>query len=163
MFLLFKHKRNQKQDIGNSVQDRIANSIGLKYIKVQVQCATFLQQKSERLSGKVKKLLLVMFLLLSCGYSLYLIIESFLIDKNKSFSITAIRFLKQTRNAVDENTQASEIFSEAEYERITRFRVHMDSLAKSATGKMLYDSILNKRPGLMDSIRVIHEMYKAKN
>ncbi|ULT38451.1 hypothetical protein KRR40_25400 [Niabella defluvii] len=50
--------------------------------------------------------------------------------------------------------------SEAEYSRIKRFRVYMDSLARSPAGRTLYDSIIYHRPGLMDSVRFIENYYQ---
>lgn len=163
MFLSFRHKRPQKQDTENNAQDRIANSIVHKCIKVQERCATYMQHQTERLSGKIKKLLLVMFFLSSSGYSLFLIVESLKSHKGKSFSVTTIKVPEHMDKAGDENTKARVIVSEAEYERIHRFQFQMDSLAKSPSGKRFYDSILFRRPGLMDSIMIIEEMYKAKN
>jgi len=36
----------------------------------------------------------------------------------------------------------------------------MDSLARSPSGKILYDSIISQRPGLMDSVRFIENYYQ---
>lgn len=163
MFLSFRHKRPQKQHTENDTKDRIANSIVHKCIKAQEQCATFMQHQTEKLSSKAKKFLLVMFLVLSGGCSLYLIVESLISHKNKSFSIVPIKVPEHMDKAGDENTEATVIVSEAEYERIHRFKLYMDSLAKSPSGKRFYDSILFRRPGLMDSIMIMEEMYKAKN
>lgn len=162
MLLLFRHKRSQKQHKGNITHDRIANGIVQKWIKVQEQCATFLQCQSEKLSFKTKKFLLVMFLLLSDAVCLYLIFESVASDKNKCFSIAPIKVPEHAK-AGDENAKASAIVSEAEYERIHRFQLLMDSLSKSPSGKQLYDSVLNKSPGLMNSVMLIQKIYKSKN
>lgn len=163
MFLSFKDKSNQRQDKENPDQDRVANSIVHKCIKAQEQCAAFMQRQTERLSGKVKKFLLVLFFLLGSGYSLYLISESLISHGVESFSITPIKIPKHADKAGDKNTPASITISKAEYEKIHRFKLYMDSLAKNSSGKRLYDSLLLRRPGLMDSIMIIQEMYNAKN
>ena len=162
MFPSFRHKRPQKEHTENDAQDKIANSIAHKCMKAQERCATYMQRQTERLSFKTKKLLLLIFFLLSSGCSLYLIVESLISHQNKSFSITLIKVPEHIDKTGNENTKAPVIVSEAEYERIHRFQLHMDSLAKNLSGKRLYDSILLSRPHLMDSIMIIQEMYKSK-
>lgn len=163
MLLSFIHKRSQKQHKENNTHDRIANRIVQKWIKVQEQCATFLQCQSEKLSFKTKKFLLAMFLLLSGVCCVYLIVDNVASDKNKHLSIAPIKVPEHVAKAGDENTKASAIVSEAEYERIHRFQLFMDSLSKSPSGKRIYDSILNKSPDLMNSIMLIQKMSKSKN
>lgn len=163
MFLSFRHKRPQNQHTENDAQNRIANNIVHKCIKAQEHCATYIQRQTERLSGRIKKSLLVMFFLSSGGYSLFLIAESLKSHKGNFFSVTPIKVPKHIDKVGDENTKAPAIVSEAEYEKIHRFKLYMDSLAKNPSGKRLYDSVLFRRPGLMDSIMIIQEMYKSKN
>lgn len=163
MSLLSKYKRSQKLHKGNDAQDRIANDIVQKCIQAQEQWAAFMQRKSERFSTKAKKFLFIMFLLLSAGCSLYLIVEGLISHKHTSFSIALIKVPQYLDKAGDENTKASGIVSQAEYERIHRFQLYMDSLAKSPSGKRLFDSILNKRPGLMNSIMMIQRIYKKNS
>lgn len=163
MFLLFRDKKPQKHATQNTAQDMIATSIAHKCVKVQEQYARFLQSQTERLSYTTKTLLLEMFLLLSTGCSLYLIIASLISHKNKSFSVALIEVPEHINKAGDENTKAPVMVFEAEYKRIHHFQLYMDSLAKNPSGKRLYDSILFSRPGLIDSIIIMDEMYKAKN
>ena len=49
-----------------------------------------------------------------------------------------------------------------EYRRIERFCRYMDSLSRSEPGKYLHDSIMNKRPGLLDSAKLILLHYKNR-
>lgn len=49
--------------------------------------------------------------------------------------------------------------SKENYLKVHLFKEYMDSLARSATGKAVYDSILISRPGLMDSVRFIENNY----
>lgn len=51
---------------------------------------------------------------------------------------------------------------EKEYRRIERFCRYMDSLSRSEPGKHLHDSIMNKRPGLLDSAKLILLHYKNR-
>lgn len=162
MFLSFKHKRPQNKQIENNSHDTIANNIAQKCIKFQEQSATYMQRKSERLSDQAKKFVLVLFFLLSCGYCLYLISEGFFNSKSKTFSIAPIKIPEHLSKAGDKN-KGTVIVSKAEYERIHRFKLYMDSLARNASDKRLYESILSRRPGLMDSIRVIENLYQLQS
>lgn len=163
MFLSFKHKRSQKDHIENDAQDKIAIGIVNKTIKIQEQCAIFMQLQIERLSGRVKKFLLVMFFLLSGGYSLYLIAESLISHKSKSFSISPIKIPQHTGKADDENIQPFIMVTTEEYGNIQNFRHYMDSLTQPTKGKRIHDSILKSRPELMDSILFIENIYQLQS
>src|SRR5687767_12182579 len=47
--------------------------------------------------------------------------------------------------------------------RINSFKKYMDSLSKSSQARLVYDSILKARPGLMDSIQIIEEIYYSQS
>ncbi|ULT42924.1 hypothetical protein KRR40_05095 [Niabella defluvii] len=85
--------------------------------------------------------------------------ERFYGQKDNSITITPIKKPKHATETGETKTDAAEV-SEAEYSRIKNFRVYMDSLARSPSGKALYDSINNHRPGLMDSVRFIENYYQ---
>ncbi len=50
----------------------------------------------------------------------------------------------------------------AEYLKVKEFYNYMDSLANTAAGRKVRDSILDARPGLLDSIASIEAYYKSK-
>ena len=70
-----------------------------------------------------------------------------------------IKKLKHATETGEPPIEAAEV-SEAEYSRIKKFRMYMDSLARSPSGKILYKSITRHRPGLMDSVRFIENYYQ---
>ena len=162
MFLSFRFKKTQKQHVNNHLKDRIAKSIVNNTMKIQEQCAVFLQRRSERLSYRVKKTFILIFFILSAGYSIYLIIES-LMSAKKPLVIHPIKLSENSAKAGDENIKGDVMVSKKEYEKIHRFKIYMDSLTQNPLGRPLYDSILSGRPGLMDSILIIEELYKANN
>lgn len=63
---------------------------------------------------------------------------------------------------MDEKIRATSIVAKEEYEKIQRFRQYMDSLERSPSGKKLYNSILINRPGLLDSIILIENIYQSQ-
>jgi hypothetical protein len=159
MFLSFRHKRPQKPHIDSDAQDKIVNSIVHMCIKEQQRCSIFMQRQTQRLSLRIKKFLLVMFLLLSSGYSFYLIAENLISYKSKAFFIEPIKIPKHTCKSGNENIQPDIAVTTEEYLNMQRFQHCMDSLGQTPSGKKVKDSILLSRPGLMDSIHFIENIY----
>ncbi len=62
----------------------------------------------------------------------------------------------------DENTQSAATITKQEYQRIEYFRHCMDSLARSPSGKAIYDSILNQHAGIMDSVAFLEKIYQSQ-
>ena len=48
-----------------------------------------------------------------------------------------------------------------EFRRIALFRLYLDCLTRSPTGKVTYDSLYRCRQGLMDSLVIIENYYKS--
>lgn len=160
MFLLLKPKNNQKQVKHNLQEDKIALSIVNNCIRVQKHLSEFLQRRSEMLSLTCKTFVFIIFCLISVCSCLYLIIKNFEFKISQSYSITPIRVPKQVAQNELQKRQPSVGVTKKEFEKIQKFRFYMDSLARSKTGKRIHDSILINRPGLIDSITIIENLYQ---
>lgn len=162
MLSLFRKRKSESSIKKNDTQERLANSIVSACIRIQQKWADFMQRHTERFSRNGKLIILSFFCLSAGGLSLYLIGSS--VSSRKASSITVIHLKKPSYagKSGDENTKALVLVSKTEYEKVQRFRHYMDSLTRSPSGKILYDSILIHRPGLMDSVMIIEELYKAK-
>lgn len=158
----FGNKKKQKAKKQHEMQDQLLKSIVHTCLKWQSRCAVWMQQKTERLSGKGKLVVLSVFVLLTGGYSIYLIGKSFSGSQTYSFSITPIKRPAHIQETGDEAEHTNTVISKSEYEKIHRFKQYMDSLTRSSTGKVLYDSIVAHRPGLMDSIQIIENIYQSQ-
>jgi hypothetical protein len=163
MLFLFKYKAEQKQEKQNAAQDKIAYSIVRKCTRLQSRWADYMQRKSDRLSSSLKKYWLISFCLLTGGCSLYTIVDSFRTSDNPAFSVAPINVPEHATKTGEENKHPSIIVTKDAFESVQRFRYYMDSLSRSASGKRTHDSIRASRPGLIDSVLVIEEMYKTKN
>lgn len=122
--------------------------------------ADWLSSRTAHLKRSQWLIVLALFVLLAGGYSSYLMLGSFQWNGKAIFPSLPIRkpeFFRETGEIQAENRA---VLPSGEYERIHRFRLYMDSLAESATGKKTYDSILLHRPGLMDSLHFIEEHYQ---
>lgn len=157
MFRFFKRKK--KEEVNNIGQERIANAIVCKSIKLQERWAVFMQHVFEKLSNRSKKLAIILFSLLAFGLSMYVIIESLTQQMNKTVSLTNIQLPKHITQAGEGKIYSLSTVSEEDYRKIVRFRFYMDSLVKSEKGKITSDSIIRSRPGLMDSIVQLEKLY----
>ncbi len=162
MLSLFRNRKKQNIGKHHEMQDQFLKSIMHTCIRWQSGWALWMQRKAEKLSRKGKLIMLLIFMLLTGSYSGYLIGKSFSRSQTYSFSITHIKRLAYTQETGDEVKYTNAVISKSEYERIHRFRRYMDSLARSPTGKALHDSIVAHRPGLMDSIQIVENIYQSQ-
>lgn len=163
MLSLIRKRKTKDLDKGNAAQERLASSIVSSCIRLQQRWANFMQCHTERLSRNGKLTLLSLFCLIAGSLSIYFITNSLLSRRASSFTVAPVTNPPNAGKSGDENTKALVIVSNSEYEKIQRFKRYMDSLARSPSGKILYDSIRNNRPGLMDSILLIETIYQSQN
>jgi len=129
------------------------------YKRAQNKWATWMSGKTKHFSRRTWIVLLIFFLISGGGASIYIIVSSLTAKKKTQISITPIRkpkHITETGVSITTSTQ----LPEDEYNRIKKFRLYMDSLARSPGGKAIYDSITAQRPGLMDSVRFIENYYQ---
>lgn len=153
MKFLFRHKKQEKRQQPGIV----AKGVQSAYQRVQGSWATWMARRTAGFSRRKWQVLLVLFILGFGGYSLYLTVDGLTGKGETLFSVTPIRKPRHATETGDGNDNPQ--VSGAEYQRIQRFRLYMDSLARSPTGKAAYDSIIAQRPGLMDSVRFIGKYY----
>lgn len=162
MVFLFRKKNKTKTAGVDEVHDRILKQTVNTCLRMQNVWALWMGRRTERLSRRTLLLLLLTFIVLACGYSIYLIGQSFSGNQTSTFSVTPIRKPGHVLQAGDATSQPDMIVSKTDYQGIIRFRGYMDSLARSPDGKAAYDSIILNRPGLLDSIRYIEEAYQSQ-
>jgi predicted PurR-regulated permease PerM len=161
--MLFSFKRNNKKDTAKT--DCLKGNLLQKFdevnLRLQYKCAHWLESKTARLSRKSWIVILICFTLFTSGYSIYVIVKSFSQTTSSTISITPITKTTNAKTA-NEMVKINLSISKMEYERIIRFRRYMDSLGRSPTGKKTQDSIMQYRPGLLDSITVVENQYHSQ-
>lgn len=154
MIRFFK-RRKDKPSLMYPVFQRLSDAVD----KQQRKWAGWLNGKAERLSRNAKLFWLILFCFLFGGGSIYIIVHA-VGNKTKKLLIEKMSF---PAYAISEDSTVSSmalpILTEKEHQNIERFKRYMDSLQKTRTGKPKYDSIINTRPGLMDSIAFIEQLY----
>jgi len=152
-----KKKRSNKVLAKNAAQQRIADAIVNKVIGIQLRWAVLMQMNTERLPEGLKKFILF-FLFFSSGcYSLYLIVAGF---TGKHGNAIGIQFVHMPQPAPAE-MNSGPLIAEVELKKIEAFRLRIDSLQMTVSGKQIADSILAGRSGLMDSIRQLELIYHS--
>jgi hypothetical protein len=159
MAFLFRKKEKTYTDESN---DRVLRQMVNACLRLQNCWAQWMERRTKHLSRRTLQLLLIAFIVLAGGYSIHLIGQSFSGNKVNAFSITPVKKPGHVLQTGDAAPQPDMIVSKPDFQGITRFRRYMDSLSQSHAGKATYDSILLSRPGLVDSIRFIEEIYQSK-
>ncbi|MFP9100711.1 hypothetical protein ACLI09_16805 [Flavobacterium sp. RHBU_24] len=127
-------------------------------VKATTAWANWVSLRTAGLTKKGWLTALACFILLMGSYSGYLIVSAFTGTAPISLKVAAIRKPAHTFNTGEAKAQAR--ISDAEYRRIEGFHRYMDSLATDPKGRKAYESIIAKRPGLMDSIRQVEKYYQ---
>ena len=153
-------KRNTKQKKEAPKNGLLILGLFALYKWLQKAWAQWMSNKTKRISKRIVTIALVIFVSLTSGYCIYLGVHA-ITGKNKgnAFTVTPI---KRPRHLTEYGAIASPLpsVSKQDYRRIQKSRLYMDSLARSPTGKKIYDSIIATRPGLMDSVRYIEKEYQ---
>ncbi|MAC66388.1 MAG: hypothetical protein CMC02_16755 [Flavobacteriaceae bacterium] len=153
-------KQNAKQKKEAPKNGLLILGLFALYKWLQKAWAQWMSNKTKRISKRIVTIALVIFVSLTSGYCIYLGVHA-ITGKNKgnAFTVTPI---KRPRHLTEYGAIASPLpsVSKQDYRRIQKSRLYMDSLARSPTGKKIYDSIIATRPGLMDSVRYIEKEYQ---
>ncbi len=153
-------KKRTRNDNNHLLMERVANRIASVMLSIQLRFAVFMDSKTSSMSTKAKWLWLLVFCLVSGGFSIYALLGTFKQHQNsmKPSQLSVPKYYD--RMASKTNGQP---VSEKDIEKINAFKKYLDSMRLSSKGKIWYDSILRTRPGLIDSIRAIEEIYYSQS
>lgn len=161
--LFSKKKKKIEEPKETKVQDTVAKGIAGFLLSVQNKFTSFMSERVNNLSSCSKQFCLGIFCLLFGGFSIYAFLGAFHHSENSVKTIkpdqVAVPKYYDQRNSEFEEPQVSA----KDITRINHFREYMDSLSRSSRGRSEYDSILKARPGLMDSIKIIEEIYYSQS
>lgn len=154
MGLFKRNRRNTEVSAGRKI---ITEQLGSLYKKAHAGWANWMAEHTATLTKKDVLMVLTVFVLLIGGYSSYLLVNGFTGSTTKLFTVATISKPAHAVETGEVNGVAAK--SDLEYKRIKRFHNYMDSLKANPAGKKIYDSIITKRPGLMDSLRQVEHYY----
>ena len=151
MIRIFK-RRKITNTVALTVWQRLADPINKKARKL----ADYLNSKTARVSRGKIKVFLIVFCIASAIGSACIIIRA-LQKKHISYAVAAIAVpghVEQNNPELEDTATIQAVM------RIEHFKHWLDSLHQR--GSPLYDSIIQARPGLMDSIQFIEQYYSSK-
>lgn len=161
MWVFKKGSAKKGPEVQVSMQDRLAVKLAGLVLKLQAVFA----RKMDRLFGKVSpsrmKRLLFLFCAATCLLSSYFIIkalksdgghDSFRVDQSKTPGF----FDKTGEAPIDGGIP----IDEESFYKLQLFRRYMDSLKLSDPSR--FDSIQRQRPGLMDSLATLENLYYSQ-
>lgn len=162
MWLFKKRKKEVQSDAKTTVSDKVAGKIAVIGIKAQRLFAERMNKLFMKTDYKRLKLILIFFCITAGGYSIYLIANSVFSPerKQKTFEVQQMDIPKHFDKTGDETVMPDATVDEQTYLQIQDFRKYMDSLKLNRANE--YDSILQARPGLMDSVQVLEQIYLSQ-
>ena len=157
----FKRKKQELRDSGDRLSDKAATGIGNLIRGAHTRFGDSLNQKTANLNERGKVILLVLILIFLGGGSIYIIVDGLSSPAKSSViapqSISVPRHFDKTG---DSRVLKQSITSD-EMAKIKDFRHLLDSLKNSQFGYPMYDSLMNARPGLMDSLIQLERLYNG--
>jgi len=153
---MFAIREKRKSDSNRNALSRLLRT---GYNRVQMRWANWMTRCTQNFSYRSWVALLILFVIITGGYCVYLAVGGFVNPQKHSVKIERIKRPQNMVDTGDMNKSPMEISAD-EYERIQQFRIYIHSLAQSTVGKLQYDNIISHYPGLMDSIRFIENYYQ---
>jgi hypothetical protein len=157
-------RKQQDKETGDKVtaSDRVAEKIAAAAIKLQQLFAEKMNRLFMKTDFKRLKIILILFCICTGGYSIYLIANSVISAdrKQNSFEVQQMDVPKYFDKTGDENLIPEAYVDEETYHQVKQFRNYMDSLKQKRRNE--YDSILQARPGLMDSVQMLEQIYLSQ-
>jgi hypothetical protein len=161
MWLFKKQKSKDGNNANPSTSDKAAREIAGLSLKIQRTFAEGMNKIFRRMNTKKLKGFLILFCICAGGYSIYLAVTAITgSEKNqKSFKVDPVDVPKHFDKTGDE-IMTDAYVDEQTFYKIQGFKKYMDSLKQNKNKQ--YDSILQARPDLMDSVQVLEEIYYSQ-
>ena len=160
---LFKKKEKPIDDEEREkLSDKVAGKIAGTGIKMQKIFADKMNKIFMNTGNKKTKTILIAFCITAGGYSIYLLTNAIIspAKKQESFKIDQVKTPQHFSKSGEESILPDAYVDEQTYNKIQEFKKYMDSLHQNK--KVEYDSILQARPGLMDSVQMLEEIYYSQ-
>lgn len=155
----------ERKQAANRTQDRAVRQLADGWLRLQSRCAGWLNRKVNPLPKPAKLVFFLLFAALASGYSLYHLMEGVSANPKTMLSVVGLERTAPVRRFPNQHLQkeaGDSILTAETYQRIRRFRRHMDSLANNPTGRRMFDSITAARPGLLDSVLFVERMHRMQ-
>ena len=154
----FKKKKGEKK---NTQKDTVAYRIAQAMVVTQAKFAKVMTSCFSKVPAQRMKLYTFLFCLLGFGLSLYIVTAAILnIRFQSNFKIEHLSVPKIEDKKYDTTIEPNILVDEESWNKIQYFKRYIDSLRENGSKEV--DSILGQRPGLMDSIAMLEEIYYSQ-
>ena len=161
MLFLKKHKAHEKLP-GQTANDKVAGYISQQIRNIQIRFALIMN----KIFGKMSPMKLKVFLFAFCigwgGYSIFLAF-GFLVSHRENEFIQHPGSIKKPNyfNKTGEPLNGDDVvISAEEIEKLGAFNKYLDSL--KLNNRYFFDSLIQTRPGLIDSAHIMEEIITSK-
>lgn len=161
MFGIFKkRKQDRPSALKTGLTDRAARKGAGIIIGLQRKWAESMHKLTRNWTGTQKKTALICFCTLLGAHSGIALYQAFNPSPKKQ---TVIPVTRMHRPLLQESKIRAPSSGDPAYRRVKQIHAWLDSLQTTAEGRKRYDSLMKKRPGLMDTIIMIENFYQIPN
>jgi len=154
---LFKRNTNQTNSV---LSDKAAGWIANGILKTQKRFAIVLGKISSSWKTKQQWIFLYIVCLVFGGLSVVAIISPF--NKNANNFLSKPSAIKIPKN-IHSNRHGNGVnITHNEIKQVHVFKQKLDSLSKVRNGKTKLNKLLSDRPGLMDSLEMVEQLYYSQ-
>lgn len=148
------------QNAKNVPADRMASLIAGAIKKIQAVFVQVMTALFQKIGIRLSKIVFVIVLTATCLYSLYLT-GTALFNPEKSMHLFRPATIQHPKNIQQvEFKKPATVTDTITAEKLRAFTIYFDSIKTNQP--MQYDSILQSRPGLMDSVRMLTRFYYSQ-
>ncbi len=159
---LFKKRKKNVDGNAKTISDKVAGKIAGAGIKLQQAFANKMTKVFENMNSKRMKMALLFFAITAGGFSIYLFTNAILRKdvSSKVFKIDQVDVPRHFDKSGEETVIPEAMIDEETYRQIQDFKNYMDSIRVHK--KIEYDSIILNRPGLLDSVQMLEQIYLSQ-
>jgi hypothetical protein len=155
---MFKRKKK-----GEAVSEKAAGMIAGTILAMQRGFAEWMGRSTASFGHGGKIGLLVIVCVVFGGLSVASLVKVFTgSGESESWKPSDVRVPGYYNKTGDASSNDVAIVSPSAYMKMRAFRRYMDSLKRTAAGKLEYERIMKARPGLMDSVLFLEELYHSQ-
>lgn len=144
-------KRKKEHKVQAAVQNYLMQTI----LKVQRKWADKMQKIESRWSIRRKKAYCVVFFVLSGGYSVCVLLQTFM---SKAPEVSVRQVTTPQKIALPPSSEAMPRLSVADTIAYRHFRKVIDSLSQTTEGRQQLHDFFQRRPGIVDSLQVLEKL-----
>lgn len=151
-----KHKKQESLQWQEGIAYRILNG----YRAIQTRWVKLMERIVGRLSLKAQKTGCILLMLGGAVYCTATIYNGIKNKQTYQIKVDAINQGKHLGETGEDSVmQKYHPLTYKDYQHMQHYMAYLDSLKKTETGRIVYDSIVRTHPGLLDSISILKKIY----